>query len=102
MRQEQIQPTISVVVPRGGGNGRRREDQPAPRSCVGESAVAFVVKQSWGIALHRANEEIDVAVAIEIKEQWTTPRATLQRDARALPDVCERPVSEVAKQQVTP
>ena len=109
VRQHHVEVAVEVVV----AEGRRDRVAGAHRleargvGDVGERPVAVVRVQHAGIALHAADEQVEVAVAVDVGEgrpavQVAAAAGRGMVDARRRGDVREVVVAVVAVQQVRP
>src|SRR5262249_22189534 len=99
----QIEVPVTIVV-RGAGAERVAggwDGDPARSGHVGERAVPLVVEDVYRRAVDAADEEIEMAVAVEVGEE--RPRALTQDgDAGRLPDPLEGPIAGVVEEELRP
>src|SRR5437763_731931 len=78
----------------------------APRAChsglrrdIRELSVAVVAEEDVALP-HAGDEQVGVAVVVDVGERGADTRAIADRDAGALGDVCEATAAEIAVQTV--
>ena len=107
MREKQVQVTVQIVVAEGGREGVPGEDRvdSRPPGYIGECAVAFIAKQEARVVLDPADEQVDVAVTVDIGERGATVAVVLVGGpgighAGSFADFFEHVVAEVPVQKV--
>ena len=100
MAQEEIEITVPVVVTGSHGEGRSVEGDSGPRSDVVEATVAAIREQPDGFTVHATNDQVEIFVAVEIREQRPAADAPRHRDTRLVPDLFEAPVAPVPEEEI--
>ena len=99
VRHVQVEVAVAIYVGQRHGHAAAGRAEPGLRGPLGEHAVPIVDEQRHAPA-ERADEQVQVAVAVDVGEDGAGREAPRHRDARLGRDVLEAPVAQIAVQGV--